>query len=232
MSAAAVIRLGPIIGTADLWHPERLERDRWHYRSKALQLPAGGVPLVINHDTEQRIGVVDELFEQRDEEGLSVFARAVVFDRAQHWVRRGTKASICFEEEDAIDLANGGRLFMRGNVLEVTLTKGHPARERTAMVVSTSPIKKTWTPVAAPPRTATPPPRAQTRREQERDELRRRQANWRAELERRYDAAIAAAAGGVVDFGAILRGLQHELGVAQIRPIDLAYEQYKQGQLA
>lgn len=204
----ATIRLGPILVGPDLSQPEKLERNRWYYHPGALRLPAGGTLLVVDHDLEQPVGRVHELYETRDDEGRAVYCRATITDEPR-WLReRYTAASVSFVEEDGIALGRGAVLYMRGELIEISLRSpsGNPARDRSARITHLETIEEPWKPVAMPtkravraPRTATPAG-APSRQE------------WRAEIHRRIDAAIAAY-GEDVDLSPVFTSYRLELGL-------------------
>ncbi len=220
MSRTALVRLAPQV---DLKWINNSDAERRVLYSGTRLASGHTTRVVLDHDYDRRIGEVVELFQTRElllgVDAPWLYARVRLDDDAPGWIKRGVGASISTVASSDKEL-NGWTTRRFGICREVTLCDASKPAEPLAQVLYVEEEQ------------AKPPPRAQTRRERERDELRRAQANWREELERRYDAAIAAAAGGIVDYGAIIRGLQSELGVAQIRPIDLAYDQYKQGQLA
>lgn len=95
MSHEVTIKLAPVITADRFRNPDWDRPDRTLYRRGSLQfLPnRSEVPLVIDHDLERRIGIVDRFFELDWTDGLWICAVGTISDPPPWIERYHTKAS-------------------------------------------------------------------------------------------------------------------------------------------
>lgn len=158
MSVGVVIKLAP------LYTLERHNDPRWNqagrvlYEPGALRFPPGRstVPLVVDHDEERQVGVVDSLFRGEWTDGPWLFASATVTD-PPGWLRKhDTKASLGFHP------------FGRRSYTEAETVSGALVREVSLLSPSALPaeplarVERVWElePAKKPAGRATPSPAA------------------------------------------------------------------------
>jgi hypothetical protein len=91
---AALIKIGRLV-TADVLHDLKngnASPDRFYARGALQLLRREGVPVVVDHSMDCRIGVVHGLVEFEDTDGCWVWARARITDPPP-WLRKGTRCS-------------------------------------------------------------------------------------------------------------------------------------------
>ena len=89
------------------------------FQTRNLTLMPRGAPVLVGHDSEREVGVVDELVEWPDTDGLWLFARCTI-NAPPTWLRRGTKASFeCLPLQEQ-RMGDWNRI-MRGLVREVSI---------------------------------------------------------------------------------------------------------------
>ncbi len=149
MSAApstAMIKIAPVKTLERINDPRWNRSDRTLYESGSLMfLPrikdsGEGVPLIVDHDFDQRVGTVHELFRMEWVDGPWICASATV-DDLPRWLRRSdTKASFGYRT-----LARGTftecELVTKAIVDEVSVLLRLTPREPLAEVLSVRPIE-------------------------------------------------------------------------------------------
>jgi hypothetical protein len=179
---------------------------RTRYQRGAMRFGLPGrtepIPLVVDHNLERQIGIVDELAELDDADGIWLTARCRLTEQPP-WLKRGTGASMGYKPLWSQQIGAGH--CVRDAILEeVTVVLRQAPREPLAKVALLYTPEPKLAPAAKPTRLP-----SQRRRRTGVDEM--------AELRRRLDAAGPAA-----DFETILEHLKDELGYSS-RPWWQAY---------
>lgn len=122
-----LIRLGPGVTpeTLDNVGPERDIYDRLELCTRSQVTEHGHLvllpdaPVCIDHDDDQEVGRIVDLLRFDDAHGRWHWAKCEI-DRPPEWLRRGTKASICFSALQRGEAANRG-IVRRAIVREVSI---------------------------------------------------------------------------------------------------------------
>ena len=145
MSYDALIKCGRVV-TVDLLNGGPVREGITLYQRGALQLHRDA-PVLVDHDDNQPVGLVRELAEWPDTDGVWVWARCTI-DRPPSWLAKGTRASVAYAS-----LARGGMgdwsWVHRGLVTELSILSPsvEPAEPRARVVLLE---RSTATPRAAP----------------------------------------------------------------------------------
>lgn len=124
MSAAAytaTIKLWRLVDGDVLHNLDALPPGRELFQRGAMELQRrDDTPVCVDHVKDRRIGVVRELSEFADVDGLWLCAR-VRIDRPPAWLRKGSSASISYASAGSCSLGPDHERITRGLVTEVSL---------------------------------------------------------------------------------------------------------------
>jgi hypothetical protein len=135
MTHKAVIRIAEVVAGDVLRDPEAIPAGRELVQRGALRLISDDVPLIIDHDRDQRIGVVSELVEWPMVDGLWLAARVTITEPLPGWLRRGSAASMGWARVSTQQIAGWSRV-LKALLNEVSvLSPGVPPKEPRAQVV-------------------------------------------------------------------------------------------------
>jgi hypothetical protein len=111
MSHKAVIRIAEVVAGDVLRDPEAIPAGRELVQRGALRLISDDVPLIVDHDRDQRIGVVNELVEWPMVDGLWLAARVTITEPLPGWLRRGSAASMGWARVSTQQIAGWSRVL-------------------------------------------------------------------------------------------------------------------------
>jgi hypothetical protein len=131
-----LIKMWRVVDTDVLHNIDALPAGRELFQPGAVKLLNDHVPVLIDHDKGRQVGVVRELSNFADTDGLWLTAHATITDPPP-WLKRGTGASISYATAGHCSLGPALQRVTRGLMTEVSvLSPGtEPAEPRAKVLV-------------------------------------------------------------------------------------------------